>query len=114
VAILRNAHTLEVIATRVERTHTALERTIGLLARPIVRRDEGVWIDHCRAIHTVGMRATIDVIFVDREGVIVRIYPGIQPFNFGLICSEATAVIELGTGAVEDHDLLRGDRLELS
>jgi uncharacterized membrane protein (UPF0127 family) len=55
VGLLRNATTGAVIATRVDRATTFLERTVGLRARPRVRPDEGLWFDNCSAINTLGM-----------------------------------------------------------
>lgn len=113
MAFLRIANTGRVVATRVERTTNFIDRAIGLLARPRVRPDEGLWIDSCNAIHTLGMRATIDVIFVDRVGRVLQMHRGVPPFRFGPVCLRAASVVELGAGALDDLDLLAGDRLEL-
>jgi len=113
VPLLRNATTGTIIATRVDRLSGLLQRAVGLLARSSVKHDEGVWIDECRAIHTIGMRATIDVIFVDRHGCVLRFDYEVVPNRLSLSCRRAASVVELGGGALELIDLLVGDRLEL-
>ena len=113
MAVLKNVSTGAVIATRVERATRFLERMIGLMARPRVRPDEGLWIERCGGIHTMGMRSSIDVIFVDDKDRVVRIYPNVAPFKLALVCQHARGVIELGAGALDEHDILVGDRLEL-
>lgn len=113
MALLRNANTGIVLATRLERATTFFDRAIGLLARNEVRPDEGLWIENCRGIHTIGMRAVIDVIFVDRDRRVVGMHRKVPPFRLALTCRAAASVIELGTGALDSHDILPGDRLDL-
>lgn len=113
MALLKNLNTGAIVATRVDRATRFLERTVGLLARPFVRPDEGLWIESCGAIHTIGMRSSIDVIFVDGTGRVIRVHPHVAPFRLALFCPTARGVIELGAGALDDHDILVGDRLEL-
>ena len=113
MAILRNLNTGAVLATRVDRVSSVVERAIGLLMRPHVRPDEGLWIERCGAIHTIGMRATIDVIFVDKAKRVLALHHNIRPNCFALTCRHAAAVIELGAGGIESQDVMPGDLLEL-
>jgi uncharacterized membrane protein (UPF0127 family) len=113
MGLLRNAHTGAVLATRVDRATTFFDRLIGLLARSHVRRDEGLWIDRCSAIHTIGMRVHIDVIFLDKSGRVLKTVAAVAPSCFAIACKHAATVVELGAGALADYDLLPGDRLEL-
>jgi uncharacterized membrane protein (UPF0127 family) len=113
VSLLKNALTGHVIATRVDRADSFLHRALGLLARPRIRPDEGLWIENCSAIHTLGMRSSIDVIFIDGDRRVVRVAPRIAPFCIVLTCRKARSVIELGAGALELSEVLVGDQLEL-
>ena len=67
----------------------------------------------CRAIHTLGMRITIDVIFIDAEGRVLDVLGNVRPNRLLVTRRGARAVVELGRGALDEHDLLPGDRLEL-
>jgi uncharacterized membrane protein (UPF0127 family) len=111
--LLRNANTGQIIATRMGRAATFVERAVGLIGRPNLRPDEGIWLDKCSAIHTVGMRSAIDVIFLDGEQRVVRVCPGVATFRWAVVCPQARSVVELGPGALELTDVLVGDRLEL-
>jgi uncharacterized membrane protein (UPF0127 family) len=111
--LLRNANTGQIIATRIGRAATFVERAVGLLGRPSLRPDEGIWLDKCSAIHTVGMRSAIDVIFLDGEQKVVRVCPGVGTFRWAVVCPQARSVVELGPGALKLTDILIGDRLEL-
>jgi hypothetical protein len=113
VPALRNARTGRTIATRIERLSSFSQRAVGLLARASVEPDEGVWITPCSAIHTLGMRVTIDVIFVDAEGTVLDVVGNVRPNRLLVTRRGARAVVELGSGALDVHDLLPGDRLEL-
>lgn len=111
--LLRNSTTGTIVATRIDRLSGFLQRAVGLLARSRVQRDEGVWITRCRAIHTIGMRTSIDVIFVDRDGRVLRVDRDVKPNRLSLSCRQAKGVVELGGGALSQIDVLPGDRLEL-
>jgi uncharacterized membrane protein (UPF0127 family) len=111
--LLRNANTGQVIATRIGRAATFVERAVGLIGRPNLRPDEGIWLDKCSAIHTVGMRSAIDVIFLDGDQQVVRVCPGVGTFRWAVVCPQARSVVELGPGALARTDILLGDRLEL-
>jgi hypothetical protein len=113
VPLLRNTTTGKIVATRIDRLSSFLHRAVGLLARTTIRPDEGVWITSCRAIHTIGMRIAIDVIFVDRDGRVIRAVHNVRPNRIALSCPGAQAVVELGGGALREVDVLPGDVLEL-
>jgi uncharacterized protein len=58
---------------------TRRERVRGLLGRSTLRPDEGFLFEHCRSVHTFGMRFAIDAVLLDRHGrvvAIVRLPPG--------------------------------------
>jgi uncharacterized membrane protein (UPF0127 family) len=113
VPLLRNTTTGKIVATRIDRLTSFMHRAVGLLARTSLRSDEGVWITSCRAIHTIGMRVAIDVIFVDREGHVIRVVHDVKPNRVALSCAGARSVVELGSGALREIDVLPGDVLEL-
>jgi uncharacterized protein len=113
VPLLRNSTTGKIVATRIDRLSTFMHRAVGLLARTTLRPDEGVWITSCRAIHTIGMRVPIDVIFVDGAGHVIRVVDNVRPNRIALSCKGAQGVVELGGGALREVDVLPGDVLEL-
>jgi len=79
------------------RTETMLERMRGLLGRPPLKRGQAMLIDDCNMVHTVGMSYAIDVVFVDRKGVIRRVCPAVKPWR-AKSCLRARRVIELAAG----------------
>jgi uncharacterized membrane protein (UPF0127 family) len=72
-----------------------------------------MWFDRCNAIHTVGMRIPIDVVFLDNDLRVVQIRPNVSPFRFIVRYTRACSVLELCAGRTAEVDLRPGDRLHM-
>jgi uncharacterized membrane protein (UPF0127 family) len=110
---LKNATTGSVLATDIERARNVWQRTVGLIPRERLSANQGLWIDQCSTIHTMGMRCAIDVFFLDRQGYLLKVARAVAPNSGTLGFNAAHTVIETGAGADEGHDVLIGDRLIL-
>lgn len=97
----------------VGRASNFVTRGIGLLPRSTISPDEGLWIDGCSAVHTIGMRATLDLYFLDRDQRVLRIASSVRPNRLAVACRNAVAVVELGAAPELGRDVLVGDRLVL-
>lgn len=113
MAHLKNTTTGQIIAENVRYADTWWERLRGFIASGVVEPDDGLWFRDCWAIHTLGMRTQIDVIFLDREGCVVRAQRCVPQQRPLVSCMGARNVVELGAGALDGRDLLVGDRLSL-
>ena len=111
--LLRDAATGRVLASRVRRADRWLERTLGFLPRSAIAGDEGLWIPRCRAVHTLGMRVPLDVVFLDRDGRVVRIEAGVPPGRWHVGEPRAHAVAEFAAGFALANALALGTALEL-
>lgn len=111
--VLRNTTNGSVLARRVARADNAISRGIGLLTRAAVARDEGLWIAGCSAVHTLGMRATIDLYFLDKGNAVLKIVKAVRPNRLMVACRRAAAVVELGTAPDAARSVSVGDRLLL-
>jgi uncharacterized membrane protein (UPF0127 family) len=111
-AAVVNAANGTVVATRVQRATNPLTRGLGLLPKASVAHDEGLWIERCSAVHTIGMRASIDLFFLDTDGIVLRIVLAAKPFRAVIACRRASSVLELGARA-SGRDVSVGDRLVL-
>ncbi len=109
---LRNCTTGEIVAQRVTSPRTPWERAVGYLRRRRVDPAEGLWFERCGAVHTLGMRAPIDVVFVDRDNTVVRIVAPALRNRVFLGGSSAAATLELAAGTVACR-IRVGDRLQL-
>ena len=111
--VLRNETNGKVLATRVARANNLVSRGLGLLPRAKVAHDEGIWLDGCSAVHTMGMRATIDLFFLDKDNRVLRIVSAVPPNRLAVTCRDAVSIVELGAGSEVGRDVLVGDRLIL-
>ena len=112
MAALINYRTQEVIAADVELALTRRQRKKGLLGRGGIGEHEAMLISPCLAVHTVGLGFPIDVAFVDRNGVAVRLVHGLQPWRLAG-SARAHSVIELAAGRLAACNVKVGDRLYL-
>jgi uncharacterized membrane protein (UPF0127 family) len=72
-------------------------RLRGWMGRASVRGDEALWLMPCAAVHTLGMRFAVDLVWLDRAGRVLRIDPGVGPWRLRW-CRGAHSVLELPRG----------------
>ena len=101
------------IASDVELAVTSAERKRGLLGRDRLGESSGLLLAPCWLIHTAFMRFPIDVVFVNREGVVVRVVSDLGPWRIAASV-RAHAAIEFAAGVLRSHDVRPGDRLYLA
>jgi uncharacterized protein len=111
--ILRNATTGQVIAENVRYADSWWLRFAGFIPQREIMPDDGLWFRDCWAIHTIGMRAHIDVIFLDADSRVVRTRRAVPLHRPLISCFGARSVVELGAGALDGRDVLLGDQLTL-
>jgi uncharacterized protein len=88
-------------------------RLRGLLGRPPLAAGEGLLIRPCQGVHTLGMSYPIDVVHLDRDGVVVRVLREVPPWRIGPVVWHSHAVLELpaaASDAVREGDLLAIER----
>jgi len=74
---------------------------------------EGLIIDPCNSVHTMFMRFPIDVVFVDKDGRVIKVTEGLKPFR-AAVGRGSRWVIEMPSGAAGRAGLVVGDLLVLS
>lgn len=109
--MLMNARTGNVVANDIELADTRETRRKGLLGRPSLDVSAALILRPCFSVHTAFMKFSIDVVFVNREGVVVRVARNLVPWRIAGALS-AHAVVELSAGGAADIQV--GDRLYLA
>ena len=99
------------LATSLEVADSGPKRNKGLLGRDRLARGEGLWIIPCEAVHTFGMRFSIDLVYLDREKRIRKLKRDVPPWRLSA-CIFAHSVIELPAGAIHDTQTELGDDLK--
>ncbi|MET0068877.1 MAG: DUF192 domain-containing protein [Candidatus Thiodiazotropha sp.] len=60
---------------------TFLSRLRGLLGKKRLGENEGLLLKRCAAVHTVGMHYSLDIIFMDKKGMVLKCIQGVKPFR---------------------------------
>ena len=107
-----NERTGRVVASAVELADTSETRRRGLLGRDSLDPSAALIIAPCSAVHTFFMKFVIDVVFVDRSGVVLKGVADVKPWRIA-VRPGAYAVVELNAGAIRRSELKVGDRLQL-
>jgi uncharacterized membrane protein (UPF0127 family) len=109
---LTNARHGGVVARTLLTAFDSKSRRKGLLGRDSLPEGSALIIAPCQAIHTFAMRFAIDVAFVAKDGVVLKVRHAVPPRRItGAL--RAFAVIELAAGALEASDTRPGDRLQV-
>jgi uncharacterized membrane protein (UPF0127 family) len=99
------------VLPKVWKAANAWERARGLLGRPPLQRGEGLWIEPCGSVHTIGMAYALDLAFLDREGHIRKQVNALLPLRFAM-ASGTQATLEMAADELHHLGLKPGDRLE--
>jgi|SRR5262245_14393376 len=102
-----------VVCERCTLADRPLRRMRGLLGRSGMESGEGLLLKPAGSVHTYFMRFPIDVVFLDREGVVVGITDSLVPWR-AASKRGAKAVLELPAGESSRRGLAVGDRLQLA
>ena len=99
-----------VVADEVRMADSLWSRFWGLMGRRSLPEGRALLLDPCYAIHTMFMRFSIDVIFLDEENRVVKVSPHVKPFRTA-VGRGARRALEIAAGSaaragVEEGDLL--------
>jgi uncharacterized membrane protein (UPF0127 family) len=100
------------VATDVSGAFDSRARRRGLLGREALEEGRALVIAPCSSIHTAFMRFPIDVLFVSREGRVLKVAAHVPPWR-ARARFWAFAVIELPAGATDAAGLQASDLVEL-
>jgi uncharacterized membrane protein (UPF0127 family) len=110
---LRNRRNGAILASRITTAFDSQSRRTGLLKHTSLPDGEALVIAPTNGIHTFFMKFPIDVVFVARDGRVLKTRPNLGPWRVA-ICWRAHAVVEVPAGALGRTDIAPGDVLEVS
>ena len=108
----RNRSRNVTLADRTRVANTMASRMVGLLRTKSLANGEGLWIEPCNQIHTWFMRFTIDALFLDKEGKVVKAVERMKPWKLTGIAFGARGVLELPAGTIAATGTKVGDVTE--
>ena len=109
---VKNTTRSATLGDRIGLADTRWLRLRGMLGRPEPQEGEGLLIHPSRAVHMYGMRYALDVIFLDEDGRVEALYPGLAPGSRSSVHRSARYALEVPVGTIEASGTQEGDRLE--
>lgn len=92
------------------RAVSTLERMRGLLGRPPLSSGEGLLIESCNMVHTIGMGYELDLVFLNATGHVQKVVQELKPLRFAGAFS-ANSSLELPAGTLGTLELRLGEQL---
>lgn len=86
-----------------------LMRLIGLLGTKKIDAKKVLFIKHCTGIHTIGMKYPIDVVFLDKNDKVSRLYESLKQNRMTRIRMKDHGVLEFPPGTIKKFNIQQGE-----
>ena len=104
-----------VCLARAPRTAAAFaDRLRGMIGRRFDDRLDAMVFPRCNAIHTCFMREPIDLLFLDRGDIALRIDAAVPPWRLCRRARGAATVVEFPAGHLAETGVQTGHRVQLN
>jgi uncharacterized membrane protein (UPF0127 family) len=111
MAVVHNLTRGTVLASSAETARNPWTRFVGLIGRARLPTGGGLVFPGERGVHTHFMRFPIDVVFYDRDRVVLDVAEHLRPWRFSPYRWRASGLIELPAGTVLATATRPGDAL---
>jgi len=109
-----NATRSTVVGDSIELADTSLKRMFGLLGRRGLDAGGGLWIKPSSGVHTFGMAFGIDVVGLDHNLRVIKLWRCLVPFRVTSISLKMRSVLELPCGVISRCEMQVGDQLAIA
>lgn len=110
---LKNTRSGLAVAGQVETAFSSADRKRGLLGRDGLAPGQALVIAPTNLVHTFAMRFPIDILFVARDGRVLKVSRAVPPRRIAGSL-RGFAVIEMAAGEAARSDTQPGDLLEVT
>ena len=101
------------VGDNIELADTSLKRMFGLLGRRGLDAGGGLWIKPSSGVHTVGMSFGIDVVGLDRDLKVIKLWRCLPPFRVTSVSLKLRSVLELPCGTIAQAQTQVGDQIQI-
>ncbi|MES9993783.1 MAG: DUF192 domain-containing protein [Candidatus Thiodiazotropha sp.] len=91
---------------------TYISRLRGLLGKKQLADNDGLLLKRCASVHTVGMRYAIDLVFMDKKGLVLKCQERVKPFR-AASAPGAYYTLELNNGVIRKQGISVDDQFKL-
>ena len=102
------------IGTRIILANTFVSRLVGLLGKSRLDTGCGVLIKPSSGVHTFGMLFAIDIVALNKDLRVLKVWPRFAPFRMTSISLKTACVLELAAGEIERCRIEPGDQLKVT
>lgn len=103
-----------IVAEKVVIADSFFSRLKGLLGKKGMSDEEGLIIWPCSSVHTIGMKISIDVLFLSKENEIVYLIENMAPGRISPHIKKSKYVVELHAGKAARSDVTLGSFLSVT
>lgn len=102
------------IGSRIGLANTSPTRFLGLMGRKSLEPGSGILLQPSSGVHTMFMRIAIDVVGLDRQMRVVKLWPRMRPWRLTSVSLKVQSVLELAAGQIEQCGIESGDQLAVT
>jgi uncharacterized membrane protein (UPF0127 family) len=102
-----------VIAESAEIASSLGKRLKGLLGRKELKKGQAMLLKPCSGVHSLFMRFSIDVLFVDKNNRVIDVLSFFRPWRFSPFYFNSAYAVELPAGTASPALVSLGDTLSL-
>lgn len=99
------------VGLNIRRADTVLARVCGLLGQFRMKPGEGLWVTPSHGMHTLGLLAAIDLVYLDTGGRVIHLVEHLSPFRIAPIRRKSSSVLELPPHTIYSSQIHIGDQL---
>ncbi|TAK22495.1 MAG: DUF192 domain-containing protein [Chloroflexota bacterium] len=112
--VVRNETRDVVLAANAEVARGPWGQFVGLMGRRGLAAGGGLVLPRTRAVHSHFMRFTIDVLFFDREYIVIGMAERLSPWRLSRYYWKASGAVELPGNALAETGTRIGDRMSIA
>ena len=102
------------VATNVRIATSMWSRFWGLMLHGALSEDEGLLIKPCSSVHMFFMRFPLDIVYLNKESIVVKVVPNLKPWRMSLGGRGAHSALELPAGTAARAGIEFGDQLRIA
>jgi uncharacterized membrane protein (UPF0127 family) len=114
MTVVTDSTTDTVLAGQAVTARGAWGQFVGLMGAAALALDHGLVLPRTRGVHTHFMRFAIDVVFYDKNRVILGIEHALRPWRFSTYHLRASGAVELPAGTLRASDAQVGHTLSIT
>jgi uncharacterized membrane protein (UPF0127 family) len=103
-----------IVGDRIELADTSMKRMFGLLGRRGLDAGGGLWIKPSSGVHTFGMAFKIDVVGLDRDLKVIKLWRCLAPCRVTSVSLKLKSVLELPPGTISQTEIQLGDQIQIA